>query len=290
MSSIADRYNRNILLFGAKGQEKLSETRVVVAGVGGLGSPIVQHLALLGVGQLALIEPEELDDTNRNRFIGARAVDPVPGSRKVVLGHRLVREINPDVAVITVPNGLISPVAFAAIKEAHWVFGCFDADGPRFVLNELCSAYSKPYIDVASDVPEANIYGGRVFVNQDGRGCLSCCDLLDREAVKSYISTPADVALRKEIYGVPKEVLAEQKGPSVSPMNGVIASLGAMEFMVAVTGLRTPKRLLNYRGYLGKLTNEDEPKRTSACYFCESIRGKKESADVERYLKIPHLH
>ena len=81
---------------------------------------------------------------------------------RVQLAARLIEEINPDVDAKPLQMGLVSPDAFEAVKGADWVFGCFDEDGPRFVLNELCSAYKKPYIDLASDIHKAGVYGGRV--------------------------------------------------------------------------------------------------------------------------------
>ena len=48
------------------------QAKVTLIGVNGLGSPLAQHLALLGVGSVTLVDDEELDETNRNRFIGAR--------------------------------------------------------------------------------------------------------------------------------------------------------------------------------------------------------------------------
>ena len=147
MKDLPERYDRNIRFFGKDGQRKLQQTRVALIGVGGLGSPMAQHLALLGVGSVTLVDDQELDETNRNRFIGARNDDPVPGSPKVNLAARLIQEINPDVDAKPIQMGLVSPDAFEAVKSADWVFGCFDEDGPRFVLNELCSAYEKPWLN-----------------------------------------------------------------------------------------------------------------------------------------------
>jgi molybdopterin/thiamine biosynthesis adenylyltransferase len=288
MSNLNERYDRNIRLFAAEGQQKLRAVRVAVAGVSGLGSPVAQHLALLGVGHISLIEPEELDDTNRNRFVAARATDPVPGSPKVMLARRMINEINPDVDVVALQNGLVSDAAFTSIKSADWVFGCFDHDGPRYILNELCAAYEKPYIDLASDVPEPGVYGGHVCIS-DGAGCLSCFDMLNMSDVEAYLISPEAAAARDAIYGVNKEVLAEKKGPSVSPLNGIVASMGVMEFMVAVTGMRPPKSVFNYYGHLGKVTHTDRSERRKNCQFCDVIRGQREQADVERYLRMPHL-
>lgn len=106
MNDVAARYDRNVRLFGEEGQRKLLSTRVVIAGAGGLGSPSAQHLALLGVGKIALIDDDELDETNRNRFVGARHNDPVPGSSKVALAARLIKEINPDIETLASPSRL----------------------------------------------------------------------------------------------------------------------------------------------------------------------------------------
>lgn len=287
MSDLPARYDRNICLFGEEGQRKLRRTKVALMGVGGLGSPLAQHMALLGVGQASLVDDEELDETNRNRFVGARHDDPVPGSAKVELAARHIREINPDVAVIPLKCGLVTPEAFAVVKEADWVFGCFDEDGPRFILNELCPAYAKPYIDAASGVPQEGAYGGRVCVAVDGNGCLDCLNQIDRRDVRLYLATEEERAREAAIYGVPLEVLG-QTGPSVSPVNGVVASLAATEFMVAVTGMRPPTRLLEYRGHISKVVvSTDQPQPD--CYYCKGIRGAGVDADVERYLRMPHL-
>ena len=52
MSAHDDRYDRQVRLFGAEGQARLSETSVALAGIGGVGSAVAQHIALLGVGHV----------------------------------------------------------------------------------------------------------------------------------------------------------------------------------------------------------------------------------------------
>jgi hypothetical protein len=282
-----ERYHRSILLFGKEGQQRLRETSVVCLGAGGLGSPLIQHLALLGVKRITSVDPEELDESNRNRLIGARVADPVPGTPKVDVADRLVREINPDVVSVPLPVGLVSEEAFAAVREADWVFGCLDKDGPRAVLNELCAAYAKPYVDLASDVPEPGIYGGRVCVCYDGNGCLECLGLLDRKAVRRYLETEAYRDGEDKIYGIEKGAL-DVKGPSVSPVNGVVAGLAAVEFMAGVTGMRRPTRLQEFRGWESKVVVSTDKPRPD-CLHCKAIRGTGQKAEVERYLKLPQL-
>ncbi len=287
MSAITPRYDRSVRLFGEEGQRKLRATSVVVAGAGGLGSPTIQHLALLGVRQITSVDDDELDETSRNRFVGARHDDPVPGSAKVDLVSRLVNEINPDVRAVPLRKNLVSPEAFEAVKNADWVIGCFDEDGPRFILNELCAMYEKPYIDLASDIPEPGIYGGRICVAHDGAGCLNCLNQIDQRAVRRYLASDEERAREDAIYGVPRGALPEA-GPSVSTINGVIAALAATEFMVSVTGMRPPARLLEFRGHISKVVVMTDPPQEN-CYYCKGIRGKPNEADVDRYLRMPHL-
>ncbi len=288
MTIVPDRYNRNLGLFGREGQHKLKSTRVAVVGVSGLGSPLVQQLGLLGIGHLDLIDPDELDDTNRNRFVGARESDPVPGSPKVELAQRLIHEINREVTVNTFQQYLESTVAFERVKMADWVFGCLDHDGPRFVLNELCLAYGIPFIDLASEIHDDGSYGGRVSIMKDGEACLCCLDELDMNDVHAYLSSEEERADLAKIYGVSRCDLSSS-GPSVAPLNAVIASHATVEFMAAITNLREPVVSIHYRGDRSLVTTFTN-RRDTDCYYCRSIRNTLDGADVQRYLRIPHLN
>lgn len=286
MNEIPERYDRSMRLFGADGQRALAGVAATLVGGGGVGSALAQHLALLGVRRITSIDPEELDETNRNRFIGARITDLVPGSLKVALIDRLIRETNSEVESEPIATSLLSTEAFDAIRVSDWVFGCLDHDGPRAVLNELCAAYGLPYIDLAADVPAEGVYGGRVCVAIDGQGCLDCLGLLDKRDVRRYFESEEQRDREDAVYGIDRKAL-ETRGPSVSPVNGVVAGLAAAEFMVAVTGLRRPTRLQEYRAWESKVVvNTDSPRPD--CLWCKGIRGTGARADVERYLRRTH--
>ena len=286
-SLVADsaRYDRNARFFGQSGQDALAAANVAVVGVGGLGTHVVQQLALLGVGSLVLIDSEEVDDTNRNRYVGLRHDDPVPGMPKVELGRRLAGEVNPAVEVVPIPECLRSQPAFDAIIESDYVFGCLDNDGSRLILNELCLAYAKPYFDLASDIIEdGTSYGGRVCVVGDDKGCLVCYDELDLQAAQVDLMSDKQRKDYADIYGVQLSDLG-RVGPSVVSINGVVASLGVTEFMLMATGVpRRPSKVLKYYGERGVIT---APTRSPDpdCYHCTAIRGKTDAAGVQRYLR-----
>ena len=280
-----ERYDRNIHFFGEEGQDRLAAASVAVVGVGGLGTHVVQQLALLGVGRLALIDKGELKESSRNRYIGARHDDPVPGSAKVFIGERLAREINPQIGVEPVYDELASDAAFEAIKGCDYVFGCLDNDRARLILNELCLAYTKPYFDLASDIPiEEAQYGGRVCVVWDGDGCLVCYGEIDPADVYVASMTEEQRKDHEAIYGVRLEALGEV-GPSVVSINGVVASLAVTEFMLVATGMNDqPRKFLKYHGHRGIVTKVTDTPNLD-CYYCAGVRGKGDSADLSRYLK-----
>jgi molybdopterin/thiamine biosynthesis adenylyltransferase len=280
-----DRFGRQVRFFEREGQERLAAARVAVAGVGGLGSHIVQQLALLGTGEVRPIDAQELDLTNRNRLVGARESDPIPGTRKVDISERTAKTIDGSIRIDKVFDSLVSEEGFTSVIGAGYVFGCLDSEGARLVLTELCAAYAKPYIDLSSDIllGEPIEYGGQVCIAWDGDGCLSCMNVLDREEAEAELAGPEERRRRNEIYGIHIELL-DDAGPSVVSINGVIASLAVTEFMLAVTGQRAPHRLLTYNGRTGKVTvSSDEP--LPGCYYCKGIRGKGDQVDVQRYLR-----
>lgn len=278
-----ERFDRNERFFGKEGQGLIRSATVAVVGIGGLGTHVVQQLSYLGVGKLILIDGEELDKTNKNRYIGSYYDDPISGLPKVDIGERISRFIDPAIHVEKVFNTLFTKQAFEAIIRADYVFGCLDNDGSRFVLNELCAAYSRPYFDLASDIHQG-CYGGRVCVSWDGDGCLYCMDALDLKEVQNDIESPGMRAERDAIYGVNSTHLAET-GPSVVSINGVVASIAVTEFMVGVTGIRKPYRYINYYGHLGNAAyNKEKPQ--ADCFYCHNTRKTEMKAAVERYLKL----
>ena len=282
---MTERFDRQMRFFGKEGQERIAASRVTIIGAGGLGSHVVQQLALLGVGRLTLVDSEDLAATNLNRLIGARHDDPIPGTAKVDIAARLVASINPAIEVETIKDTLVSTAALSAVARADHVFGCLDSEGTRLVLNEWCAAYSRPYLDLASDILPGDPprYGGRICVAWNGDGCIACLGMLDLREAQEDLEGPAERENRRAIYGVGPEALS-RSGPSVVSLNGVVASLAVTEFMVAVTGLRQPNRLMTYHGSTGKVAvSQDQPR--ADCYNCKAVWGRGDSVDVHRYIR-----
>ncbi|MEX0663520.1 MAG: molybdopterin-synthase adenylyltransferase MoeB [Acidimicrobiia bacterium] len=96
-----NRYARHLLLpeVGEAGQQKLLESRVLLLGAGGLGSPAALYLAAAGVGTLGIVDMDVVDESNLQRQI-LHNMDRI-GERKVDSAKKTLTQLNPDVDVVT---------------------------------------------------------------------------------------------------------------------------------------------------------------------------------------------
>jgi len=95
-------FQRNIGVFTPEEQEKIKSLKIAVIGVGGLGGPVTENLARLGVGELRLVEPDTFESSNINRQTGAY-VDTLGRNKADVLAE-IARRVNPEIKV-TVKTG-----------------------------------------------------------------------------------------------------------------------------------------------------------------------------------------
>lgn len=279
-------FSRQIGFFGIQGQKKIEKVQVGIVGLGGTGSHVVQQLAYLGVRKFTIIDADIIEDTNLNRLIGADTEDLADSSSKTANAERIINKIlhRKEEAITVIPYFFPSKDGLLALKEVDFIFGCVDNDGTRIILTEFAVAYEKYYIDLATEIDMQNMaFGGRVFFSIPGKSCLYCRGEMSMDEIRKNLQSEAEKKEEEAIYGVPKELL-QGSGPSVVSLNGIIASLAVTEFMVFVTGIRTANELLIYDGMRGIVTiNKDKP--SPNCYYCNSIKGIGDEANIGRFLQ-----
>jgi molybdopterin/thiamine biosynthesis adenylyltransferase len=187
------RYDRQILYpaFGEEGQRKLRKAHVLVAGVGGLGSPVAIYLACAGVGKLTVVDSDAVELSNLNRQILHWEEDV--GEQKVISAVRKLEklnstvEVNPHAMKITAENFL------GLIEGVDLVMDCMDNMETRFIMNEGCVNAGIPFI-------HGGIYGmmGEVTTIIPGQTpCFECIFPRDVEGKRPFPVfgfTPALVA------------------------------------------------------------------------------------------------
>ncbi|MDB6062593.1 MAG: molybdopterin-synthase adenylyltransferase MoeB [Verrucomicrobiaceae bacterium] len=144
------RYSRQIMLpdFDIAGQEKLLAAKVLIVGLGGLGSPVALYLAAAGVGELWLVDHDDVDLSNLQRQIAHRHVDI--GRAKVASASDAIRAINPSARVNTIHEKLQGVLLDDAVRAVDLVVDCSDNFSTRFALNAACWKNKKPLISGAA--------------------------------------------------------------------------------------------------------------------------------------------
>lgn len=166
------RYSRHILLpeIGFEGQDAIVNSRVLVVGAGGLGSPAAMYLAAAGVGTLVLCDGDTVDLTNLQRQI-LHSVEGV-GRLKVESGRDTLLRLNPEVRIETMALRLEGQALLEQVALADVVLDCSDNFATRHAINRACVHHRKPLVSGA-----AIRFDGQVSVfdlSQSDSPCYHC--------------------------------------------------------------------------------------------------------------------
>ncbi|CAK0775747.1 Molybdopterin-synthase adenylyltransferase [Gammaproteobacteria bacterium] len=142
--SLESRYSRQTPLLGVVGQEKLFSSKVLVVGVGGLGSAAAMYLASAGVGHLVLSDYDQVDLSNLQRQIVHRNADV--GRLKVDSAQDTLLALNPDVKITTIPYVLEDIALEEVVVSCNAVVDASDNFETRFSLNRACYKAGVPMI------------------------------------------------------------------------------------------------------------------------------------------------
>lgn len=144
------RYSRQILLqhVDIDGQLKLKQSRVLIVGLGGLGSPVALYLAAAGIGELHLADFDTVDLTNLQRQIihDSQSV----GQTKVASAIARLTAINPEIALVAHSTALDADSLAAAVQAVDLVLDCSDNFATRGAVNAACVAARKPLVSGAA--------------------------------------------------------------------------------------------------------------------------------------------
>lgn len=238
------RYSRQIMLpqFDVAGQQRLASARVLIVGLGGLGSPVALYLAGAGVGELVLADFDQVELTNLHRQIAHGMADL--GKLKVESARESIAAINPLVQVRTISQPLQDELLTEQVALVDAVVDCTDNFATRFALNKACVAAGKPLISGAAIRLEGQI---SVFdTRQPQNPCYQCL----------YAHTD-------------EEQLTCSEAGVMGPLVGIVGSVQALETIKVLSGLGQPLagRLLLLDG-MSLSWREFKIKRDPRCAVC----------------------
>jgi molybdopterin/thiamine biosynthesis adenylyltransferase len=218
------RYSRQILLpeLGIEGQQRLQQARVLLVGLGGLGSPVALYLAAAGVGQLILADHDRVELSNLQRQI-AHGQDDID-TPKARSAARAVQRINPDCQVEVRVERLDATRLESLLQRVDLVVDACDNFDTRFAVNRACKQRGIPLVSGAAIRWEGQL---AVFSGKPADACYRC--LYDEAGTDEHTCSTTGV---------------------ISPLVGIIGSLQAMEAVKCLSGAGQPliNRLLVYDG------------------------------------------
>jgi molybdopterin/thiamine biosynthesis adenylyltransferase/rhodanese-related sulfurtransferase len=258
-----NRYHRHLLLpeVGEAGQQRLLESKVLLLGAGGLGSPAALYLAAAGVGTLGIIDMDVVDASNLQRQV-LHNMDRV-GERKVDSAKKTLTAMNPDVNVVTYDTRLGADNILDIIEGYDVIVDGTDNFPTRYLVNDASLLKRIPVVHGSIFRFEGQI---TVFKPYDGP-CYRC--LIPEPPPPELAPSCAEAG----VLGV---------------LPGIIGSLQAMEAIKLLLGLGDPLvgRLLAYDA-LEETFRTFKVRRDSHCPACGEHAGPIEIAEYDE-LCMPH--
>ena len=241
------RYSRHILLdeIGIDGQQRISDSHVLVIGAGGLGSPVALYLGSAGTGRITLVDSDTVDLTNLQRQI-AHTVQRI-GLPKVLSAATAVASLTPEVQVTALQERADATLLDRLLPGCDLVLDCCDNFTTRHAVNAACVRHRKPLVSGAA-------------IRFDGQ--VGVYDTRDEEAPCYACVFPPDTTF-EETQCATMGVFA--------PLVGIIGSMQAAEALKLLAGVG--------RSLAGRLLmldarcmewNEVRVPRNPACPVCAS--------------------
>jgi molybdopterin/thiamine biosynthesis adenylyltransferase len=146
---VSERYARQTVLpqVGAAGQARLARGRVLVVGAGGLGCAALPYLAAAGVGQLTLVDPDCVEETNLHRQPLYRMGDL--GVPKVEAARAALMALNPQISVAAQRRRLDAGNAARQVAAADVILDATDSLAATYILSDACHAANRPLVSAS---------------------------------------------------------------------------------------------------------------------------------------------
>ena len=235
-----ERYSRQILYFGVEVQKKLKSSKVMIAGIGGLGSLSATYLTAIGIGNIILVDKEKVELSNLNRQILYWTKDL--GKAKVKVATEKLHKLNPEVKIEAFQGEINENNVEDFVRRVNLVVDGMDNWRTRFIINDACVKFRIPFIHAG-----IHSFFGQLMVIYPGKGpCLRCI--------------------------MPKIPTERKPIPVLGVTPAVLASLQVVEAIKSLTGMGTPSIgwVIHFNGENMSL-DKFRVSRSPECPVCGSI-------------------
>jgi len=214
---IIERFSRQIVLkdIGFLGQKKILSSKVLIVGIGGLGSPVAEFLSRAGIGSLGIVDDDKISLSNLHRQSLYNTTDI--GKFKVKIAKDKIKKINPSTRVTMYKIRLNKDNFTKIINNYDYIVDGSDNFTTKFLLNDFCLKFKKVLVTAAISKFDGHIF---TFNFKDKKiPCLRCFfqesnisdDLLDCES-EGILGTVAGIVGTIQANEVLKKILNIGKG------------------------------------------------------------------------------
>ncbi|MEM7297566.1 MAG: HesA/MoeB/ThiF family protein, partial [Bacteroidota bacterium] len=141
-----ERYQRQLVLpdFGVGGQKRLGSSKILIIGAGGLGVPVMQYLAGMGVGSISIMDADTISLSNLQRQVLYGSDDV--GKIKVEVAKKKLQQLNPEITISVIPEMLSVENSKSCITDIDVVIDCTDSIEARYLINDACFEAGIPFV------------------------------------------------------------------------------------------------------------------------------------------------
>jgi adenylyltransferase/sulfurtransferase len=213
------RYERNILVsgIGPEGQKRLKNSRLLVVGAGGLGSPLLYYCAAAGFGTIGIAEFDtvELSNLNRQFLHNEKDID----KSKIGSAAKKLEAFNSDICIEVHSEKLDDHSARELIDGYDIVADATDSFESKFLINDVCIARNKPFVHAA-----VLAMGGQILTVVPGNSaCLRC--VFGDEPPRTSYKTSREAGILGSVAGIAGSIQATECVKIAVGMPGILTNM-----------------------------------------------------------------
>ncbi len=220
-------------------REKVRNAKVMVIGAGALGNEVIKNLALMGIGNLFIVDFDKIEAANLSRSVLFRESDN--NRSKAEIAAARAKSINPDIHVQYMNGDVTSQLGLGIIRRMDVVIGCLDNREARLAVNRFCYWVNKPWVDGAIQELLGLV---RVFVPGQG-ACYECT--LTEQALR-------DLSSRYSCPLLARQNILLGKVPTTPTIASIIGGMQSQEALKLINGMPVePGKVTHFNGMVNEM-------------------------------------
>jgi adenylyltransferase/sulfurtransferase len=215
-------------------RDKVKQAKVLVIGAGALGNEVIKNLALMGVGNIFIIDFDKIEAANLSRSVLFRESDNNRSKAEVAAAR--AKAVNPEVHIQYLNADVTTGLGLGIIRRMDAIIGCLDNREARLAVNRFCYWMNKPWVDGAIQ----ELLGlMRVFVPGEG-ACYECT--LTEQALR-------DLSLRYSCQLLARQNVLLGKVPTTPTIASIIGGMQSQEALKLIHNMTVePGKVVHFNG------------------------------------------